>query len=81
MVRTWPHENYQDRKTSSLIGIYELYQSLSLIRPKETMNKWVLYQYNGNGIIIQASKQRFGIRQKNEDFDGGNDKSQDIHDL
>ena len=81
-----PHENYQDRKTSSLIGIYECKVSdlyYPYIRPQENGNRtdtrWVTFtNTNGNGIIIQASKtfEFSAHNQKNEDFDGGNDKSQ-----
>ena len=87
---TWygrgPHENYQDRKTSSLIGIYDCNVSdlyYPYIRPQENGNrtdtKWITFtNIKGNGIIIEASKKfEFSAHnQKNEDFDGGKEKSQ-----
>ena len=87
---TWygrgPHENYQDRKTSSLIGIYDCNVSdlyYPYIRPQENGNrtdtKWITFtNIKGNGIIIEASKKfEFSAHnQKNEDFDGGKQKSQ-----
>ena len=69
-----------------MIGIYECKVSdlyYPYIRPQENGNRtdtrWVTFtNTNGNGIIIRASKtfEFSAHNQKNEDFDGGNDKSQ-----
>ena len=81
-----PHENYQDRKTSSLVGIYnykvsEMY--FPYIRPQENGNRtdtrWLsLTNSEGNGIIIESSNffEFSSHHQYNDDFDGGNRKSQ-----
>ena len=81
-----PHENYQDRKTSSLFGIYESYVSdlyYPYIRPQENGNRtdirWLtLTDPYGKGIIIETQEvfEFSAHHQKNEDFDGGNRKSQ-----
>ena len=79
-----PHENYQDRKTSSLVGIYESKVSelyYPYIRPQENGNRtdtrWLtLTDSKGNGIIIETEKtfEFSAHHQRNEDFDGGNIK-------
>lgn len=79
-----PHENYQDRKTSALVGLYEapvadLY--FPYIRPQEngyrTEVRWVAFRNNqGKGIKITAAD-HFGFsahHQYNEDFDEGEAK-------
>lgn len=79
-----PHENYQDRKTSALVGLYEapvadLY--FPYIRPQEngyrTEVRWVDFRNNqGIGIKITAAD-HFGFsahHQYNEDFDEGEAK-------
>ena len=81
-----PHENYQDRKTSALVGNYKanveaLY--FPYIRPQEngykTETRWVDFtNKNGQGIRISAPK-LFGFsahHQYNEDFDEGDEKNQ-----
>ena len=79
-----PHENYQDRKTSSLVGIYESKVSelyYPYIRPQENGNRtdtrWLtLTDSKGDGIIIETEKtfEFSAHHQRNEDFDGGNIK-------
>ena len=79
-----PHENYQDRKTSSLVGIYESKVSelyYPYIRPQEngnrTVTRWLtLTDSIGDGIIIETEKtfEFSAHHQRNEDFDGGNIK-------
>ena len=81
-----PHENYQDRNTSSLVGIYNFKVSqmyFPYIRPQENGNRtdtrWLsLKNSEGNGIIIEASNvfEFSSHHQYNEDFDGGNQKLQ-----
>ena len=81
-----PHENYQDRKTSSLVGIYNYKVSqmyFPYIRPQENGNRtdtrWLsLTNSEGNGIIIESSNlfEFSSHHQYNDDFDGGNRKSQ-----
>jgi beta-galactosidase len=81
-----PHENYQDRKTSSLVGIYNYKVSqmyFPYIRPQENGNRtdtrWLsLTNSKGNGIIIESSNlfEFSSHHQYNDDFDGGNRKSQ-----
>lgn len=81
-----PHENYQDRKTSALVGQYqaavsELY--FPYIRPQEngyrTELRWVtLRNSTGKGIRITAPD-LFGFsahHRYNEDFDDGESKMQ-----
>ncbi|WP_282160498.1 glycoside hydrolase family 2 TIM barrel-domain containing protein [Ulvibacterium marinum] len=87
---TWygrgPHENYEDRKTSALVGRYEakvadLY--FPYIRPQENGNRtdirWVQFvDGKGKGIEIYAP-QLFGFsahHQYNSDFDAGETKQQ-----
>ena len=81
-----PHENYQDRKTSSLVGIYNFKVSqmyFPYIRPQENGNRtdtrWLsLTNSEGNGIIIESSNlfEFSSHHQYNDDFDGGDRKSQ-----
>ena len=81
-----PHENYQDRKTSSLVGLYNYKVSqmyFPYIRPQENGNRtdtrWLsLSNSEGNGIIIEASNvfEFSSHHQYNDDFDGGNRKTQ-----
>lgn len=81
-----PHENYQDRNTSALVGIYnakvaDLY--FPYIRPQEngykTDTRWVTFtNENGVGVKINASD-LFGFsthHQYNSDFDAGEGKQQ-----
>lgn len=81
-----PFENYQDRKTSALVGNYnakvsELY--FKYIRPQEngnkTDNRWVTFTNDkGKGIKITAPDY-FGFsahHQFNSDFDAGHKKMQ-----
>ncbi len=81
-----PHENYQDRKTSALVGQYEakvsdLYFPYS--RPQEngykTDTRWVRFTNSaGTGIEITAPK-HFSFsahHQYNDDFDAGEQKKQ-----
>lgn len=81
-----PHENYQDRNTSALIGMYdaavsELYFPYS--RPQEngykTDVRWVSFTNDrGKGLKITASD-AFGFsahHQLNSDFDAGESKQQ-----
>ena len=81
-----PHENYQDRKTSALIGNYranveDLY--FPYTRPQEngykTENRWVSFtDENGKGIKVLASNYfSFSAHhQFNSDFDAGQTKQQ-----
>ena len=81
-----PHENYQDRKTSSLVGVYNYKVSqmyFPYIRPQENGNRtdtrWLsLTNSEGNGIIIESSNlfEFSSHHQYNDDFDGGDRKSQ-----
>jgi len=81
-----PHENYQDRKTSALVGQYkasvaDLY--FSYIRPQEngykTEVRWVTFtNNNGKGVKIERSE-LFSFsahHQYNDDFDDGEKKMQ-----
>lgn len=81
-----PHENYQDRKTSALVGLYEAPVSelyFPYIRPQEngykTETRWVtFYNGEGKGIKISAPK-HFSFsthHQYNDDFDAGETKQQ-----
>ena len=80
------HENYQDRKTSALVGRYEakvedLY--FEYIRPQENgyrtdIRTLSFSNSKGNGILISAP-QNFGFsahHQLNSDFDEGIEKQQ-----
>ena len=80
------HENYQDRKTSALVGLYkvkveDLY--FEYIRPQENGNRTDVRTLsftnaNGKGILITAPT-TFGFsahHQYNSDFDEGEEKQQ-----
>ncbi|MHB0755946.1 beta-galactosidase, LacZ type [Polaribacter sp. M15] len=81
-----PHENYQDRNTSALVGVYnakvsELYFPYS--RPQEngykTDTRWVTFtNANGQGIKVTAPEYfSFSTHhQYNNDFDAGKEKKQ-----
>ncbi|MCK5443882.1 MAG: DUF4981 domain-containing protein, partial [Maribacter sp.] len=81
-----PHENYQDRKTSALVGNYEaqvgdLYYPY--IRPQENGNRadvrWVSFtNLEGHGIEIFAPDvfEFSAHHQYNSDFDSGETKQQ-----
>jgi beta-galactosidase len=81
-----PHENYQDRKTSALVGLYEaevadLY--FPYIRPQEngykTETRWVQFtNAEGQGIKITGPEHlSFSAHhQYNSDFDAGETKQQ-----
>lgn len=81
-----PHENYQDRKTSALVGQYEAAVSelyVPYIRPQEngyrTGVRWVTFRNrDGQGIKITAAEHlSFSAHhQYNEDFDPGETKKQ-----
>ena len=81
-----PHENYQDRNTSSIVGVYESKVSqmyYPYIRPQENGNRtdtrWASFTNSkGKGIIIKGENifEFSAHHQKNSDFDGGNRKSQ-----
>ncbi|MDN3618142.1 glycoside hydrolase family 2 TIM barrel-domain containing protein [Polaribacter undariae] len=81
-----PFENYQDRKTAALVGVYEasvknLY--FAYIRPQEngykTDTRWVTFT-NGSGTGIKVTATDLisfsAHHQYNEDFDAGNEKQQ-----
>lgn len=87
---TWfgrgPHENYQDRNTSSLVGLYESSVSdlyYPYIRPQEngykTDTRWIkLTNSAGKGVKISSSN-HFSFsthHQYNSDFDAGDTKQQ-----
>ncbi|WP_299551497.1 glycoside hydrolase family 2 TIM barrel-domain containing protein [Seonamhaeicola sp.] len=81
-----PHENYQDRNTSALVGLYEasiedLY--FPYIRPQEngykTDTRWVTFtNQSGKGIkVIATDLISFSAHhQYNNDFDAGDKKAQ-----
>ena len=81
-----PHENYQDRKTSALIGSYnakvkDLYYPY--IRPQENGNRTDIRTVaftndNGKGIMITATQpfEFSAHHQYNSDFDEGPEKNQ-----
>jgi beta-galactosidase len=81
-----PHENYQDRKTATLVGHYKALVSdlyFAYIRPQEngykTDVRWVTFtNSNGKGIKIEGPKLlSFGAHhQYNDDFDDGEKKMQ-----
>ena len=81
-----PHENYQDRNTSALVGQYQASVSdlyFPYIRPQEngykTDTRWVTFvNQEGQGIKISAPDQfSFSAHhQYNEDFDAGETKQQ-----
>jgi beta-galactosidase len=81
-----PHENYQDRKTSALVGHYQASVSdlyFPYIRPQEngykTDTRWATFT-NANGQGIKISSQNYfsfsAHHQYNEDFDAGDKKMQ-----
>jgi beta-galactosidase len=85
-----PHENYQDRNNSALVGAYsakvsELY--FPYIRPQEngykTDTRWLKFtNANGEGISFYFKYNHFGFsahHQYNSDFDPGNTKQQRHH--
>nr|WP_299074469.1 glycoside hydrolase family 2 TIM barrel-domain containing protein [uncultured Allomuricauda sp.] len=81
-----PHENYNDRNTSALVGLYkasvnDLY--FPYIRPQEngyrTDNRWISFTNDkGNGIkIVGDELLSFSAHhQYNQDFDAGEEKQQ-----
>jgi beta-galactosidase len=81
-----PHENYQDRKTSALVGQYKASVSdlyFSYIRPQEngykTEVRWVTFtNSNGKGIKIERPEllSFSAHNQYNDDFDDGEKKIQ-----
>jgi beta-galactosidase len=81
-----PHENYQDRKTSALVGKYSASVSdlyFAYIRPQEngykTDVRWVTFtNNNGQGIKIERPEllSFSAHHQYNEDFDDGEKKIQ-----
>ncbi|MCP4975313.1 MAG: beta-galactosidase, partial [Maribacter sp.] len=85
-----PHENYQDRKTSALVGNYEaMVEELYFpyIRPQENGNRtdvrWITFVNDaGKGIEIYApqSFEFSAHHQYNNDFDPGKTKLQ-RHDI
>jgi len=81
-----PFENYQDRNTAALVGVYEasvkdLY--FAYIRPQEngykTDTRWVTFT-NGTGAGIKVTATDLisfsAHHQYNEDFDAGDEKTQ-----
>ncbi|QBN20314.1 glycoside hydrolase family 2 TIM barrel-domain containing protein [Flavobacterium nackdongense] len=81
-----PHENYQDRKTSALVGQYKASVSdlyFAYIRPQEngykTEVRWVTFtNNNGKGVRIERPE-LFSFsahHQYNDDFDDGEKKIQ-----
>ncbi|QXP66356.1 glycoside hydrolase family 2 TIM barrel-domain containing protein [Polaribacter sp. AHE13PA] len=81
-----PFENYQDRKTAALVGLYnssvkDLY--FAYIRPQEngykTDTRWVTFT-NGSGTGIKVTATDLisfsAHHQYNEDFDAGDEKTQ-----
>lgn len=87
---TWygrgPHENYQDRNTSALVGLYNASVSdlyFPYIRPQEngykTDTRWVVFQNKERKGIKISAPQTFGFsahHQYNDDFDAGDKKAQ-----
>lgn len=82
-----PYENYQDRKTSAFVGVYErMVDNLNhpYIRPQEngyrTENRYVMFRDQaGNGIAFHALDQLISFsahHQLNSDFDPGDQKLQ-----
>ncbi|MEQ8478339.1 glycoside hydrolase family 2 TIM barrel-domain containing protein [Fulvivirga sp.] len=81
-----PHENYQDRNTSALVGQYDASVSdlyFAYLRPQEngyrTDTRWISFtNSSGQGIKITASE-HFSFsahHQYNSDFDAGEKKQQ-----
>jgi len=87
---TWfgrgPHENYQDRNTSAMVGLYQASVSdlyFPYIRPQEngykTDTRWVTFvNESGSGIKITGEHliSFSAHHQYNDDFDSGEDKQQ-----
>ncbi len=81
-----PHENYQDRKTSALVGEYKASVSdlyFAYIRPQEngykTEVRWVTFtNSNGKGIKVERPEllSFSAHHQYNDDFDDGEKKMQ-----
>jgi len=81
-----PHENYQDRNTSALVGLYKASVSdlyFPYIRPQEngykTDTRWITFtNKSGNGIKVTAENlvSFSAHHQYNDDFDAGEDKRQ-----
>ena len=81
-----PHENYQDRKTSALVGQYKASVSglyFAYIRPQEngykTDVRWVTFtNNNGKGVRIERPEllSFSAHHQYNDDFDDGEKKMQ-----
>jgi beta-galactosidase len=81
-----PHENYQDRKTSALVGEYKASVSdlyFAYIRPQEngykTEVRWVTFtNSNGKGIKVERPEllSFSAHHQYNDDFDDGEKKIQ-----
>ena len=81
-----PHENYQDRNTSALVGLYKASVSdlyFPYIRPQEngykTDTRWITFtNESGNGIKVTAENlvSFSAHHQYNDDFDAGEDKRQ-----
>ncbi|MDN3666797.1 glycoside hydrolase family 2 TIM barrel-domain containing protein [Algibacter miyuki] len=81
-----PHENYQDRNTSALVGLYKASVSdlyFPYIRPQEngykTDTRWITFtNASGNGIKVTAEDlvSFSAHHQYNDDFDSGDDKTQ-----
>lgn len=81
-----PHENYQDRNTSALVGLYKASVSdlyFPYIRPQEngykTDTRWITFtNESGNGIKVTAEDlvSFSAHHQYNDDFDAGEDKRQ-----
>jgi beta-galactosidase len=81
-----PHENYQDRKTSALVGEYKASVSdlyFSYIRPQEngykTEVRWVTFtNNNGKGVRVERPEllSFSAHHQYNDDFDDGEKKMQ-----
>lgn len=81
-----PHESYQDRYTSALVGLYEASVSdlyFPYIRPQENGNRtdvrWVSFtNEDGNGIEISGTEllNFSAYHQYNSDFDAGESKQQ-----
>ncbi len=81
-----PHENYNDRKTSALVGEYKASVSdlyFSYIRPQEngykTEVRWVTFTNNtGKGVRIERPEllSFSAHHQYNDDFDDGEKKMQ-----
>ena len=88
-----PWENYQDRKTSAFVDLYNSNvseQYVPYIRPQEngykTDTRWVaLSNQSKNGLLIVSGKNNFisfsALHMENEDFDTTNDIDYKISNL